>query len=57
MAQKKNQIGENGGERKKNPSANPDLYEVSDPISKKIKKIVSVCCLLNLPIAWLVLVI
>ena len=23
---KKNQIGENGGERKKNPSANPDLY-------------------------------
>ena len=23
MAQKENQIGENGGERKKNPSANP----------------------------------
>ena len=25
MAQKKNQIGENGGERKRNPSANPDI--------------------------------
>ena len=26
MAQKKNQIGENGGERKKNPSANLGNY-------------------------------
>ena len=25
MAQKKNQIGKSGGERKKNPSANPDF--------------------------------
>ena len=24
LAQKKNQIGESGGERKKNPSANPE---------------------------------
>ena len=26
MAQKKNQIGENVGERKKNPSVNPELF-------------------------------
>ena len=26
---KKNQIGENGGERKRNPSANPDSFQIT----------------------------
>ena len=33
MAQKKNQIGENGGERKKNPSANPGPVSHSPVLS------------------------
>ena len=35
LAQKKNQIGESGGERKKNPSANPDsVFQISDILER-----------------------
>ena len=41
MAQKKNQIGESGGERKKNPSGNPGDPKGQKPcfLERKIKKI------------------
>ena len=43
MAQKKNQTGENGGERKKNPSANPATRYIFKSQSWKILTSLEMC--------------